>query len=259
MPRTFGKLLCTIWDDDDWRGLTSDAKVLYSAFMSQPDITAAGVLALTERRWRAYFGGNLSAVTNALDELVERRFVVVDEDTSEVWVRTFIKHDGRLENDNLRKSIHRAIVEIRSDVIRKACQKQYPDIPPGGTPFERPSNATSREVELLEPAASSQQPEPSTPNQQPAAPPGDAYDRLLDYAELAAAAAAIDLLIEHKIATGEATRPGAFRRAMPRRLMDEHAPAMNAYLHAHADVTAADLAQHVLGLSQIDLFRIGAA
>jgi hypothetical protein len=74
-----------------------------------------------------------------------------------------------------------------------------------------------------------------------------------------AAAAAISMLIEHKIAAGEANKPTAFRQKMPAHLHTEHGPALSAYLERKPDASARELAERVLGLSEIDLYRIGAA
>lgn len=74
-----------------------------------------------------------------------------------------------------------------------------------------------------------------------------------------AAAAAIRMLIEHKIAAGEANKPTAFRQKMPPVLLAEHTPALADYLDEHPDAEARELAQRVLGLSELDLYRIGAA
>jgi len=62
---------------------------------SQPQISLLGVLPLTTVRW-----ANLAADTSvdvietALAELEVARFILVDRDTEEVLVRTFIHHDG---------------------------------------------------------------------------------------------------------------------------------------------------------------------
>lgn len=154
MARTFGKLLCEVWDDpkhEDFLTLSSDAKVLYWAFCSQRDITAAGVVPLTPRRWRKWFGGDAAAPERALDELVDHGFVMIDDDTAEVWVRSFLNHDGRLDNSNLAKSVHTAVAIIRSEALRRACERRLavalggPDDDPEGTeipdPVDNPSDA----------------------------------------------------------------------------------------------------------------------
>jgi len=74
-----------------------------------------------------------------------------------------------------------------------------------------------------------------------------------------AAAAAIRMLIEHKIAAGEANKPTAFRQKMPPILLAEHTSAIADYLDEHPEADARELAELVLGLSELDLYRIGAA
>lgn len=139
MARTFGKMLCTLWDDPDFLNLSADAKVLYSAFFSQPDITAAGVLPWTERRWRRWLNGDRDRVDTAFGELVQERFVLADEDTSEVWLRTFITHDGRLDNSKLATSVRVAVTQIRSQTIAQAVEIQYPSKFPRRRAFDGPS------------------------------------------------------------------------------------------------------------------------
>lgn len=147
MARTFGKLLCTIWTDDDFLALTPNAKVLYSAFISQVDISPAGILPFTERRWRKWVDGTTKSVTEALDELIDKGFVLADDDTAEVWIRSFIRHDGRLENSKLAASVRSSIDNIRSETIAEALSCGYPNITPRRRPFDGPSEKQGRPIE----------------------------------------------------------------------------------------------------------------
>lgn len=148
MSRTFGKLLCTIWADPDFLALSPNAKVLYAAFVSQDDISAAGVLPLTERRWRRWIDGTPSSVSGALDELLRGRFVVVDDDTAEVWVRSFIRHDGRLENSKLRATVTAAVANVRSLTIAAAVDNQYPDVFPRRRELDSPSRDDRTPIDI---------------------------------------------------------------------------------------------------------------
>jgi hypothetical protein len=130
MARHFGKMLCTLWSDEDFLALSADAKVLFSAFFSQPDITPAGILPWTERRWRRWLNGDAERASAAFDELVVARYVIADEDTSEVWLRSFITHDGRLSNMKLAASVTIAVSQIRSTAIARALEGEYPNIFP---------------------------------------------------------------------------------------------------------------------------------
>lgn len=130
MARTFGRLLCTIWADEDFLALSADAKVLYVAFLSQQDITPAGILPWTERRWRRWLNGDQDRARVAFDELVLARFVLADEDTSEVFIRSFIEHDGRLVNSKLAASVRIAVEQIRSSAIARAVDNEHPGVFP---------------------------------------------------------------------------------------------------------------------------------
>lgn len=143
MSRKFGKMLCGIWNDPDWLVLSDQAMVMYSALISQYDISAAGVLPLTERRWKSYLDGGLRAVTEALDELDDKGFLVIDEDTAEVLVRTFIKHDGRLENPTLRTSVLKAVEEIHSPRLRNLAHQAVHGEGPARRPHDPPSDGPS--------------------------------------------------------------------------------------------------------------------
>ncbi len=72
----------------------------------------------------------------------------------------------------------------------------------------------------------------------------------------AAAAAAIDLLVEHDIATGRASSPTGWRHTMPARYLTEHGTGLRAHIENHPDATPAEVAQAVLGLTELDLYRL---
>lgn len=149
MARHFGKMLCTLWDDPDFLTLSSDAKVLFSAFFSQPDISPAGILPWTERRWRRWLNGDAEKVEAAFDELVAGRYVVADEDTSEVLVRSFIKTDARLANAKLAASVRLAVEQIRSANLFACVQREHPNVFPGRRPIPATSKANTADVEGL--------------------------------------------------------------------------------------------------------------
>lgn len=176
MSRKFGKVLCTAWNDPQWLALSDAAMVLYVSMISQHDISPAGVLPLTERRWKGYLDGGLNAVSEALDELTDTGFVLVDEDTAEVLVRTFIKHDGRLQNANLGASVHRAVGQIHSERLRNVAERAISDITAGGRALDTrrkgPSTPVAEAIDdsgVLVPTYSVGE-EPRTKNHEPRNP-----------------------------------------------------------------------------------------
>jgi hypothetical protein len=94
MARNHGRILTAIWSDPDFRALPPDPQRLYVCLVTQPNLNHAGVLPLTLRRWANMAAGlTPGEVQEALDVLDDTRFVVVDEDTEEVLIRTLIRHD----------------------------------------------------------------------------------------------------------------------------------------------------------------------
>jgi len=95
MPRSEARWHTSAWTDDGFITLPASAQRFYFLLVSQPGISLLGVQALTPARW-AHMAPDTTVddVENALVELEGRRFVVVDQDTQEVLVRSFIRHDG---------------------------------------------------------------------------------------------------------------------------------------------------------------------
>lgn len=94
MARTYAKLLSSIWQDTDFTRLPASAQRLYLLLVSQRTINLCGVIDLTPRRWASCAHDTTpDDVDEDLAALEQARFVVIDPDTDEVWVRSFIKHD----------------------------------------------------------------------------------------------------------------------------------------------------------------------
>lgn len=92
--RVEARLQVSIWSDPGWRLLTPDAQRAYLLLLSQPTLTLCGVLAYTPRRWATLAAGDtVERFEIAIAELEERRFVVVDRDTEELLIRSFMRRD----------------------------------------------------------------------------------------------------------------------------------------------------------------------
>lgn len=120
MPRSYGRVATSIWRDKDFRNLTPEARFTYTMLFGQPNISAAGVLELTVTRWAGHTGYPLPVLRDALAELVEQGYVVIDEDAEELLIRSFVKWDGGANNDLRRKAIADAANVVASDELRAA-------------------------------------------------------------------------------------------------------------------------------------------
>ena len=120
MARDRASIRVDMWADDDWRDLTEGAQHLYMLILSHPTLNYAGVAEWRPGRLAAMTNSKSSEkVTNDAAELEAHLFVVVDEDTEEVLVRSFVKHDGLLKQPKLAVSMTKAFAGIASKKIRQ--------------------------------------------------------------------------------------------------------------------------------------------
>ena len=117
--RDFAQIKLSIWNDDSFLDLSSDAQLLYFVLISHPTMNRAGV-----GTWHA---GRLSGLCSswsrpvveaAARELIDGRFIVIDEDTDEFLVRTFVRHDGLMKQRNLATTMAREFAAVGSRSIK---------------------------------------------------------------------------------------------------------------------------------------------
>ena len=119
MARDHARIRLDIWSDEDWRALTSAAQWIYLALLSRPGLNFCGVA-----DWRP---ARIAAVTAELTgsdvehvaaELEAARFIVVDRDSEEVLIRSFVKHDGLLMSPNMTKALVKDHATVASRALR---------------------------------------------------------------------------------------------------------------------------------------------
>lgn len=121
MARKYGQLLVDIWKNDDYKALGVDAQWTYEMLCSQSDINYCGVIPYRPKRWSEYSADmSVRRIRNAVTKLAEKGYIVVDGDTEELFVRTFMKHNKVLAQDQLRKSMTESYGQIASKVIKSA-------------------------------------------------------------------------------------------------------------------------------------------
>lgn len=126
MARAEARIYSTIWNDADFRALGWHAQWLYFAFLSQPDLSMCGVLTVATERWtRLSTGAKPKDITAALAQLDAARFVVHDDSTAEVWVRSFLRRDGVLRTPNLIVAMSRAFDAVHSPGIRRGVVGEF--------------------------------------------------------------------------------------------------------------------------------------
>ncbi|WP_206793971.1 hypothetical protein [Amycolatopsis sp. MtRt-6] len=130
MARDHARIDVHIWNDEDFQQLSLLAKMLYVQLVSQPKLSYAGVLDLAVKRWsRPHADVDITALRAALDELDAARFVVIDHDTEELLIRTFIRNDELYKQPNVLRAALRVAFEIESPVLRAALAAELRQLP----------------------------------------------------------------------------------------------------------------------------------
>src|ERR1035437_4133029 len=109
----------TIWVDDEFRDLPLDSQWLYFYLMTSSTLSYAGVADWRPARIAAHVNGmTTTGVEVASVELEHRMFTIVDRDTEEVCVRTYVRHDGLMGVWNMAAAMARAYGAITSKALR---------------------------------------------------------------------------------------------------------------------------------------------
>lgn len=142
MANDYARVMRSIWGDDDFRDLPHDAQWLYFHLLTSPALTYCGVT-----DWRP---ARIAALTHDLTaddieaasvELEGNLFTVVDRDSEEVLVRTFVRHDGLMAVWNMAAAMAKAHSAVVSKALRgvivhelKRLKDDEPDLKGWGRP-----------------------------------------------------------------------------------------------------------------------------
>lgn len=119
MARTEARIYTEIWEDPDFLALNPSAQRMFLFLVSQKDLAHDGVIALRERRWsKAAASLTPDGVSRDLKELAATRFVVIDEDTEELLVRSFIRRDKVYRQPNVLRAAADHLPLVSSRAIR---------------------------------------------------------------------------------------------------------------------------------------------
>lgn len=146
LSRREARVFTSIWKDEDFAALPRSAQWFYFFLLSQPDLSYCGVVPLRPGRWvRKAADLTLDGIAADMAVLAggERPFVVADEETGEVFVRSLIRHDGIWKMPNIMKAARDAAETVESPVIRAALLAELERIPVGesGSKFVREVHA----------------------------------------------------------------------------------------------------------------------
>lgn len=119
MARNYGRFTTTIWRDPDFTRLTRAQQAVYFMLCTQPEVTAAGTLPLTLRRWANSASDDSPAtLRDELEALEDGGHIVIDEDTEELLIVKFIKFDQGWYNEKRWPLVAAALAATASVHIR---------------------------------------------------------------------------------------------------------------------------------------------
>lgn len=200
MARGHGRILTPIWEDTDFLALAPEQQRLYLFLISQPNLNHAGLLPLTLRRWARKAAGLTAAdLEQDLRVLASVRFIVMDEDTEELLIRSFVRNDGVWKQPKVMGAMVSGAMEISSPALRLALLAEMDRIPLDEL-SEEPTKTTrgagpsirdqvAEHIETLRKAFRGSTPPPSagssatpsaTPSGPPSATPSDTPDEAPD-------------------------------------------------------------------------------
>lgn len=124
-----------IWGDDEWLDLPPDAQHLYFVLKTMPPSFCGagdwhpGKIAARAKGWTA------DAVCSSAQVLVDGLFLLIDTNTEEFLLRSWIKHDGLYKVPNMAVSMANARALLASRLLRgvvvhevQKLQKAQPDL-----------------------------------------------------------------------------------------------------------------------------------
>lgn len=119
MAREYARVKVKIWSDGDFRLLSRAAQGLYFTLITSPTMNLCGVADWRPNRLAALTAGETrDSVMAAGDELAGAAYIVVDEETEEVLVRSFVRHDGLIKTPNIASAMAKDYAGVASETLR---------------------------------------------------------------------------------------------------------------------------------------------
>lgn len=124
MSRDYAAIFTSVWNNPDWRALDTRLQHGYWMFLTQARLSPCGVLDFIPKRFAGMAHGLTSdEVERLVRDLVATKpkpFLVVDDSTAELLVRTYVRWDGLIKAHRPAKAIAKDFDSITSPVIRQA-------------------------------------------------------------------------------------------------------------------------------------------
>ena len=159
MPRLHGRVFCSIWNDEDFRKLTADTQRLFMIALSQSTVSGCGVLPMQISKWSKYAcDTDYQMIERALIEADDAGFLIIDQDTEEVLIRSLVRRDEVWKIPNVLKGALRAARAVESQHLRRVLAVELRRLAGMGLKIDN---------EAVEAAAADLDPDPSPTSPEP--------------------------------------------------------------------------------------------
>ena len=119
MARDHARIHLDIWGDDDFLDLPVDAQMLYFTLYTSEGRTLCGAHQWSAKKLTQRAGDwTVDRIEAAAQILSERLFLIIDADTDECLLRSWIKHDGLWRTPNMAVSVANARGNVASRTLR---------------------------------------------------------------------------------------------------------------------------------------------
>lgn len=119
MTREYSRRNVDIWGDPDMRALPFPAQYLYNVLWDHPALSYCGVLDWRPGKWSQLAGGLTPELVRTFAACLQaRHFIVVDEETEEVLLRSWVRFDGLMKQPRLAVSFVSAYADLGSNSLR---------------------------------------------------------------------------------------------------------------------------------------------
>lgn len=135
MARNYAKIHTNIWSDEHFKSLHRDLQHMYLVLVSQPRLGLSGLLDYFPQRLAGVsYSMTIDDVEADIKGLEDERYIVIDRDTSELLVRSFMRRDEVFKTPNVAVAAVREYAEVMSEKVRDAietelvrCRQMWPN------------------------------------------------------------------------------------------------------------------------------------
>jgi hypothetical protein len=127
MARDHARIHVVIWQDEEFVQLAAAEQRTYLLLLSQPKLSLCGSLDYTPGRWaKLATDVTTSQMAASVYRLVDARYLLVDEVSEELLIRSFVRHDGVCDSPNMVQAMWKAWVGMFSEHLRRAVVQELP-------------------------------------------------------------------------------------------------------------------------------------